>query len=714
MPFAKPKIPVYPRPVSPICADEIPVCKDTIVYYGGAEGFDEEDRHTETIATKRRIESYATAYLRGESLLISAAQLKGPFDNGWQNPWKRRKTATNIKHKTAQDTTCETVRKPAKLRTSSSAAPSKRHALPQTAAKAIAQPERSAQISSETTRRVISQHHSLGGGAGEVHPKTPGQPCSQENHKVEDWLRKNDSYMQPDFSQPSFSSPLAKKSPYSRTKEWESAPGEVGLPPMLDAIVQVAKSMRRSSHFGTSELVQDGQKNGACSQAGVIQPVTGTRTARKSTRSSSWHAAGPQEMNKYRSDTMDGFRAKGAVLETKSTSMPAASIPTFYASSDNRYDHLSSQPRPEISTLPPRHDPNQAVATKVVKAESRGGSNAESAVASSPLSLAPENTLPNELEAMPTYTKDQTNANTNTNTTNDLPSAQVLPQPTLRSRRSDMSSNGDMLELPRGHAVSQLIGVNTIEKSARPAEVEIEAKAVCAGLTRSRTPSRCEPADEEHVDAAEAPANDTLYSHSTVTSKVHTATEPSPEHDRSSLKKTSSICRVTKSRKKASFVASERSPGSSQGSIKSAMKVAKPTVLSQNRMNSKSALSQSLGCDERDGVEQTSPCNAMRAPNSSRMMAAPKGILKSSLSAKEEPPISSSKAASSCSKQDAQRAMRLDTMEKRSGLINDEDFDLDAAIDDLGSFLGVWDAEKEAARLSNASGQTHVAHESGI
>ncbi len=29
----KPRIPIYPRPVSPICAEEIPICNNTIVYH---------------------------------------------------------------------------------------------------------------------------------------------------------------------------------------------------------------------------------------------------------------------------------------------------------------------------------------------------------------------------------------------------------------------------------------------------------------------------------------------------------------------------------------------------------------------------------------------------------------------------------------------------------------------------------------------------------
>lgn len=41
-------------------------------------------------ATKRRrIELLGESYLRGNQLHIASAALKGPFDNGWKNPWKK-------------------------------------------------------------------------------------------------------------------------------------------------------------------------------------------------------------------------------------------------------------------------------------------------------------------------------------------------------------------------------------------------------------------------------------------------------------------------------------------------------------------------------------------------------------------------------------------------------------------------------------------------
>ena len=93
MPVVRSRAPQYPRPVSPVCAEEIPVCSDTVVYYDHENG--DEGNAARRAAKRKRIEGHATSYLRGQPLFILSAQLRGPFDDGWQNPWVK-KNASNV------------------------------------------------------------------------------------------------------------------------------------------------------------------------------------------------------------------------------------------------------------------------------------------------------------------------------------------------------------------------------------------------------------------------------------------------------------------------------------------------------------------------------------------------------------------------------------------------------------------------------------------
>ena len=45
---------------------------------------------SERAAKRRRIEDYARDYLKGRDIFIASAGLKGPFGNGWRNPWASR------------------------------------------------------------------------------------------------------------------------------------------------------------------------------------------------------------------------------------------------------------------------------------------------------------------------------------------------------------------------------------------------------------------------------------------------------------------------------------------------------------------------------------------------------------------------------------------------------------------------------------------------
>ncbi|EEH22407.1 hypothetical protein PABG_04618 [Paracoccidioides brasiliensis Pb03] len=67
----------------------------------GFSSFDSGDALDDASRTSRRrkIESLAQDYLEGKPLFILSASLKGPFNNGWVNPWKKSESPKELSNK---------------------------------------------------------------------------------------------------------------------------------------------------------------------------------------------------------------------------------------------------------------------------------------------------------------------------------------------------------------------------------------------------------------------------------------------------------------------------------------------------------------------------------------------------------------------------------------------------------------------------------------
>lgn len=85
----------YPRPVSPVTFESCsPLASD--IDSDDLLGSDDELEDTARAAKRQRVEKLAESYLRGQPLFILSASLRGPFDEGWRNPWtKKRKTVAD-------------------------------------------------------------------------------------------------------------------------------------------------------------------------------------------------------------------------------------------------------------------------------------------------------------------------------------------------------------------------------------------------------------------------------------------------------------------------------------------------------------------------------------------------------------------------------------------------------------------------------------------
>ncbi|KAJ5712589.1 hypothetical protein N7493_009057 [Penicillium malachiteum] len=85
-------MPHHPRAVSPVAFDEcslLPPHTDSDP--DELLGSDDELNSLSRAAKRRRIERLAESYLRGQPLFIASASLRGPFDEGWKNPWRKER-----------------------------------------------------------------------------------------------------------------------------------------------------------------------------------------------------------------------------------------------------------------------------------------------------------------------------------------------------------------------------------------------------------------------------------------------------------------------------------------------------------------------------------------------------------------------------------------------------------------------------------------------
>lgn len=92
LPRSPPSIPMpFRRPTSPLSLEVCPPPKDDDIGSDGILGSDDELDEDARAAQRQRTEKLGEAYLQGTPLFILSASLKGPFDDGWVNPWRKRR-----------------------------------------------------------------------------------------------------------------------------------------------------------------------------------------------------------------------------------------------------------------------------------------------------------------------------------------------------------------------------------------------------------------------------------------------------------------------------------------------------------------------------------------------------------------------------------------------------------------------------------------------
>ncbi|KAJ5953278.1 hypothetical protein N7454_000174 [Penicillium verhagenii] len=240
-------MPNYLRSVSPValetCSPPPPADSDQDPYelLGSDDDLDDASRATKY----RRIEKLAEVYLSGRPLFIASASLRGPFNEGWRNPWRRnRKVITHQNTKLGDAKPGERARTPGtavketdvrskryKTDLAASARPPRVSASPFVAASpAPAVPSFVGKASHlhpkpGRKRRPSGADFAESSQASSRVPKKPKeQPLSEENttfagHEPTDWLKKDRRRMKFKSVEPPDS-----PTPKSQQMEWEIGP----------------------------------------------------------------------------------------------------------------------------------------------------------------------------------------------------------------------------------------------------------------------------------------------------------------------------------------------------------------------------------------------------------------------------------------------------------------------------------------------------------
>ena len=77
------------RPASPLDFEPVETVPEDILYPGSDQDYDYDDH--KRAKKKLRVEILGRQYLEGRPLFIQSAGLRGPFEEGWINPWASRK-----------------------------------------------------------------------------------------------------------------------------------------------------------------------------------------------------------------------------------------------------------------------------------------------------------------------------------------------------------------------------------------------------------------------------------------------------------------------------------------------------------------------------------------------------------------------------------------------------------------------------------------------
>lgn len=628
------KVPIYPRPVSPLSAESLDVEPQDVIYASSYPSSDDDSNAR--AAKRRRIEKLGEQYLRGDGLHILSAGLKGPFCNGWKNPWANR-------GRDNQQAVAE---------------------IPETAGKSVT--------------------------------KLPAQkagPAKAKDSKVEDWLRRNNAYSS--FQDDDQSSPTP---PCAKSVDIRDATLAKPIPkPTRDLTYEPA--CRPDSMFEKHKVVEH-----SVLHQHDVQSVPGPAdTANRALQYEITDNA-PIGRRAWVSHAANEDRAEFAALKSKRRVLEVAPASTMLspfeyrrvsngAHKSGKFEAVADPLQGENHSMaPPAANQVRAWPTKD---DTEGLDEAKRLHAASDAANVPQAVMTSTSSAVPALSTDTSRASMA-----NLPSAQPqslnVPAPSTNNLAFEEQALDQHMEPvhaieepPRSSHVYETEAalaskqVNTDESRSISKERQTPhlLKKARSGVDQTRSPVTVAKEDR-NLNTQEMLAGMSPIAFSTVKKAIS-------ELQWCATPVTVTNCRPEKSARSVSFARGEKVPSdSSQGSLKASLRVSKGVSLvgigKENKLIS-------VG-EEEINDEQYSDLFTNSVKESVPPAASPKG-LKSALKPSGPPiptaPFPSTKGSTSTGIDGGQNAP----------LIEDDAFDLEGAIDNLGSYLGTWDPEKEASSL---------------
>jgi hypothetical protein len=319
-----------------------------------------------------------------------------------------------------------------------------------------------------------------------------------------------------------------------------------------------------------------------------------------------------------------------------------------------------------------------------------------------------------------------------TTITNAMPSAQVVPAVQPPFVESYGSGAGKMIE-PEVTPTDINAGAHDLPSAKPTVAVTHEQHEPCATALPKPTTPNANWTHPNHADSVERPRSwDSIVPFSAFKSPpAHTAiTEPDTQQMLAEITPlgfstvkvplnsinnltpaTATRAEAGKHKKQAAFAPQPgrdaMSSGSSQGSIKGSLKVSKTVSKGAKAPESLGRLSQrsllhKLGLGLKSSDAEGGPREGSLLELSSLLRSEPH-LHGTPISSGPLPIVNTIASAGSVQQQDAQQDLSK-YHEEAQNFDGRQGFNLGSAMDDLGSFLGTWDAEKEGREFGSTTG----------
>ena len=741
----KPKIPIYPRPVSPLTAEPLLANPgDTYLDDSSDSHGDDEQR----AAKRRRIEKLGEQYLRGDGLFIMTAGLRGPL-TGWVNPWSTkhgRKAATRAE--TFRQYTGEGVPETAlsERRPSASVAPVK------SSSRNVA---RGPYLQSKISQRMAGHgEHWLKTVEDDNRYLSSARDASPTPIRKKDRIR-NSNHLTSTNQVPHFETRPEAASARSRL------PAAVSKQPMQDericSTTTLPSDSKRSSRADVHPSLQlESFQPGVPAELpttnflpvhpdpplveqgdfGMTNPGEGDRRLdfnRKSRRRSIQKAPPSTHLPEFEYrlvadplKSLEGFQAEQTISGEGPDAIEKPRDLDFVLAAETPIAKYQGPSNEQTNSERQAECTTEESDVGILKV------TAESGIAPKPVqsaSMPPGKMLPPSLST-------QTSTTTNTNA---IPSAQVIPAIQPPSVESYTSTADKMIEPEISPTQNQTRPQHSPSANRSVPIINEQHEQRAAIVAKSTTPDATwrgqNPTDKDerprvregivpfsafksppaHASVSELNTQEMLAA---ITPLGFSTVKKIP------LKSLNKVTPATATRmqpqklmKRASFApppaADAMSSGSSQSSIKGSLKVSKMVdKRTKARESPKRAgepsLFGKLGLDMETSDEDGVAAEAESLLELSSLLRKGPHPKAAPISSGPLPTPNTSTSNGSIQQQDAQQERGGGQENGRHGGGGQDDFNLVSAMDDLGSFLGTWDADKEAREVGAVTSSSCV------